>query len=126
MNKRILIIDDDTYIRELYEEVLKDAGYTVETATNGEQGLEKLKEGGFALTLLDVMMPKVDGLGVLRTLKELSPSAPNGPIIILTNLDHDPVLEQAKALGAHSYVLKADILPPQLVTLINGILQPAQ
>lgn len=122
MAKRILIVDDDSFIRELYEEVLKDAGFDITTAENGEIGLNHLLQGGFDAVLLDVMMPKLDGLGVLTKLKESRPEKPNGPIILLTNLDHDPILDQAIALGAASHVLKADILPPALVTLINNAL----
>lgn len=125
MNKRILIVDDDAYIRELYEEVLKDAGYDVTVADNGESGLALLMEGGYDLTLLDIMMPKLDGLGVLTKLRESPPKHANGPIILLTNLDHDPVLDQAKSMGAAHHILKADILPPQLVELVKKTLGPS-
>lgn len=122
MAKRILIVDDDSFIRELYEEVLRDAEFDITTAENGESGLAHLLEGGFDAVLLDVMMPKLDGLGVLTKLKESHPKKPNGPIILLTNLDHDPILDKAIELGAVSHVLKADILPPALVTLVNKTL----
>lgn len=119
MHKKILIVDDDTYIRDLYEEVLKGEGYDVSVAKNGEEGLNLLLQGGFAVVLLDVMMPKLDGLGVLSKLKETTPKIPNGPVILLTNLDHDPVLDQAKALGARAHLIKADMLPPALVTAVR-------
>lgn len=119
MIKKVLIIDDDAFIRELYEEVLKNEGFEVTVAENGEQGLEKLMQGGFAAVLLDVMMPKLDGLGVLSKLKEITPTLPNGPILLLTNLDHDPILDQAKELGARTHILKADILPPDLVRMVK-------
>ncbi len=119
MEKRVLIIDDDPFIRELYEEVLVDAGFAVTTAENGEIGLEQLRKGGFAVILLDVMMPKLDGLGVLSKLQETVPENPNGPIILLTNLDHDPILDTALKMGATAHILKADILPPALVELVN-------
>ncbi len=119
MEKRILIIDDDSFIRELYEEVLTDAGFTVTTAENGEAGLEQLRKGGFCVILLDVMMPKLDGLGVLTKLQETQSETPNGPIILLTNLDHDPILDTALKMGAATHILKADILPPALVELVK-------
>lgn len=126
-----MVVDDDAFIRELYEEVLKNEGYDVTTAEDGEVALSKLLEGGFDAVLLDVMMPKLDGLGVLTKLKETKPKTPNGPILLLTNLDHDPMLDKAKELGASMYVLKAEILPPKLVELVktavaNGVPQPAQ
>lgn len=119
MAKRIIVIDDDIFIRELYEEVLKNEGYDVTVAEDGETGLTKLLEGGFSAVLLDVMMPKLDGIGVLTKLKESPPKQPNGPILLLTNLDHDPMLEKAKELGASQYLLKADVLPPKLIELVK-------
>ena len=120
MGKRIIVIDDDIFIRELYEEVLKNEGYDVTVAEDGETGLSKLLEGGFSAVLLDVMMPKLDGIGVLTKLKESPPKKPNGPILLLTNLDHDPMLEKAKELGASQYLLKADVLPPKLIELVKN------
>ena len=66
MSKKIMVVDDDLYIRELYQEVLTTAGYDVEMAIDGMDALEKLKKGVFDLIFLDMMMPKVDGLGVLK------------------------------------------------------------
>ncbi len=87
MSKRILVVDDDQYIRELYEELLLGEGFQVESATDGEIALGKLQEGGFHLTLLDIMMPKLDGVGVLRALKEKSPKSCNIYFIHYPNID---------------------------------------
>lgn len=119
MSKRILIIDDDAYIRDLYTEVLQNEGFDIETASDGQEGLTKLLEGGFAAVLLDVMLPKLDGIGILAKLKETPSKTPNGPILLLTNLDHDPIIERAKSLGAARHLIKADILPPMLVTAVR-------
>lgn len=132
MAKRVLIIDDDTYIRDLYEEVLKSEGFEVLVAKDGQEGLAALLIGGYDVVLLDVMMPKLDGIGVLTKLKESVPQQPNGPILLLTNLDHDPILTQATALGVYKHLLKADMLPPALVSAvkeamqISTVLQPAR
>ena len=123
MAKRILVIDDDAFIRDLYEEVLKSDGYEVTTAIDGEQGLLRLKEGGFDAILLDVMMPKLDGIGVLTKIKESPPTTPNGPIIVMTNLDHDPILTQATSLGVRECLLKADMLPPVLLEHVKRAIQ---
>ena len=119
MAKRILIIDDDTYIRDLYQEILTGEGYEVTIAKDGQEGLTHLISGGFNAILLDIMMPKLDGIGVLSKIKETPPKNPNGPIIILTNLDHDPILTQALTLGAAKYFLKAEMLPPVLIARIK-------
>ncbi len=123
MAHKLLIVDDDLYIRELYEEVLKDAGYDVSTAVDGEDGLSKLKQGGYELVLLDVMMPKLDGLGVLQKLSELSPKPTNGPIILLTNLSHDPIINEAMQHGASTYMIKADVTPDQLLAKVKEIVK---
>lgn len=123
MAKKILIVDDDAYLRDLYEEVLKEAGYEVITAVDGEEGAGKLQAGGFDLTLLDVMMPKLDGLGVLKKLQETPPAIPNGPVLLLTNLAQDPIITEATQLGAKSYIIKADITPDQLIEKVKEYLQ---
>lgn len=122
MAQKILIVDDDEYLRDLYKEVLSDAGYEVDAVDNGENGLLKLEDGGYDLTLLDVVMPKLDGLGVLKKLKESSPKNPNGPIVLLTNLAHDPIVQEALNLGAARYIIKTDITPDQLVEEVKKTL----
>src|SRR3989338_7452154 len=103
MAKRILLIDDDLYIREVYLEILQSANYNVDTAINGEEGLVKLQQGGYDLVILDVMMPKMDGIGVLDALQKTPPVNKNGPIILLTNLGLDPLIKTAKSKGVASY-----------------------
>src|SRR5207245_2526054 len=100
MSKKIIVVDDDQYIRELYEEVLKGEGYEVDSATNGEEGLPKLQQGGYDLVLLDVMMPKLDGMGVLNALSANPPLTKNGPIVLLTNLDNIALIKEAQTKGA--------------------------
>ena len=123
MAKRVIVIDDDLYIRELYEEILKTEGYDVDTATNGEEAYNKLKEGGYNLVLLDVMMPKMDGLGIMDALKKNPPLIKNGPIILLTNLDHEPLIKEAMNKGAAAFIIKADITPADLMTQVKKYLE---
>ena len=123
MAKKILVVDDDLYIRELYEEVLKEEGYAVETAKDGEEALAKLKNGGYDLTLLDIMMPRLDGLGVMDALKQNPPPTPNGPFLLLTNLDHDPLIKDAMSRGAVAFIIKADITPEDLLVQIRKFLK---
>lgn len=119
MEQKILVIDDDLYIRELYEEVLKNAGFNVETAIDGEDAINKLKSGNYSLILLDMMMPKIDGLGVLKSLQQSPPTQKNGPIILLSNLGDGPVVKQAKELGVTDFLLKADITPDELLECVK-------
>ena len=120
--KRILIVEDDVYIRDLYAEVLTEAGYAVETAVDGEEGLVKGKVGGYSLILLDVMMPKLDGLGVLQGLQKNPPQSPNGPVILLTNLAQNEVVQEALKTGAKDFIIKADLNPQELLARIKSYL----
>ena len=124
MAKKLLLADDDMYIRELYTEVLKEAGYEVTACQDGEEALTHLQTGGFDMVLLDIMMPKLDGIGVLQSIKQKPPVKPNGPIILLTNLAHDPILKEATVLGAQTFLIKADLTPDQLITKIKSIVAP--
>ncbi|MBI2314955.1 response regulator [Candidatus Daviesbacteria bacterium] len=122
--KRILIVDDDQYIRDVYREVLEGEKYLVETAIDGQEGLIKAQEGGFDLILLDAMMPKVDGLGVLRGLKENPPKQENKVILLLTNLAHDKVIDEAMQNGAKSYLIKSEMNPDEFLQNIKKFLEP--
>lgn len=121
--KKILIVDDDLYIREIYEEVLKEAGYEVETAIDGKIGLEKILNGGYNLILLDIMLPYIDGLGILKQLKEKKTKFKNGPIILLTNLIQDLVTKEALANGAKECLNKAEMNPGEFLKKVNEILK---
>jgi len=122
MAKRVIIIDDDLYIRELYVEVLKNQGYTVDSAVNGEDAYNKLKNGGYDLILLDIMMPKMDGLQVMDALRKNPPPVKNGPILLLTNLDHEPLVKDALSKGASAFIIKADITPEVLMEQVKKYL----
>jgi len=122
MPKKVLIIDDDLYIRDLYSEILSEDGYEVESAVDGVDGLERIAKTKFDLILLDLMMPKLDGLGVLKALKASPAKSANGPILLLTNLAHDPVVTEAIQNGAKDSLVKADYNPDELVTKVKSYL----
>lgn len=124
MTQKILVVDDDQFIRELYETVLKNAGYEVDLAVNGEEGLVKLQSGGYALTLLDMRMPGLDGVGLLDGLQKTTVAVPNGPIILLTNAGPDEKAQEGLQKGASAYLVKADMTPDQLLENIRKFLTP--
>lgn len=121
--KKILLIDDDLFIRDLYDEVLTQAGFVVETAANGKTGLEKILAGGYDLILLDVMMPQLDGIAILGELETQQPKLKNGPIVLLTNLAHDPVIKEALKKGAKDCFIKADLNPDEFLTKVQSLVQ---
>lgn len=122
MHKILLLVEDDPFIRDVYQEVLTDAGYEVELAVDGQEGLLKAQEGGYSLVLLDIMMPKLNGIQLLEELKSHPPKKANGPIILLTNLGHDSVIKDGLEKGAKSYLIKSSINPNQLVEHVKKFL----
>ncbi|MDO8515392.1 MAG: response regulator [bacterium] len=119
MAKKILIVDDDLYIRDLYSEILQGEGYEVDTAVDGQDGLEKILLTHYDLVLLDLMMPRLDGIGLLRKIRENENKNLVGEIIIITNLANDPVLGEALALGVESCLIKSDVTPDELVRYVQ-------
>lgn len=118
--KSILIIEDEKDILDLYKEYLTSVGFEVDTAGDGEEGLRKITEGKSSLVLLDIMMPKLDGVGVLQTIKDQKIKLPK--IIVMTNLSHDQVLREALALGAKDSIIKSEVTPDQVVEKIKKYL----
>ena len=112
---RILLIDDDADLRQMYTLILGKAGVELDTAEDGITGLAKARRGGYDLILLDLLMPNLDGIGFLKGLKEEGPKTPNGPIVALSNAGYDVVAKEARTLGATGFLLKADLLPKDLV-----------
>jgi len=117
--KKILIVEDDQYIRELYEGILSDVGYEVATANDGQEGLTKLNDGSFDLVLLDVMMPNLDGIGVLKELKAKYEKGLPFTVILLTNLAHDSVIDEALSLGAKGYLTKSELNPDEFLEQVK-------
>lgn len=111
---RILVVEDDLFLRELYLDILNAEGYKTETAQDGEEALSKMKIGGYNLVLLDIIMPKMDGLEVMRQIQNTPPQNPNKCVIFLTNLDKDEEIKTALKLG-NGYLIKSQITPGSLV-----------
>jgi len=121
--KRILVVEDDQYIRELYELLLKEAGLEVEAVADGETGLSKAKEGGYDLILLDILLPGKDGLTVLKELKKYPPLKENKKIIMLTALDRDEFVKSAMRMGADGYLIKSSLNPDDVVNEVMAFLK---
>ena len=119
--KCILIVEDEPDILALYKEFLESSGFEVDTADNGEDGLDKILEGDVDLVLLDIMMPKLDGIGVLQTIKDQKRKLPK--TIMLTNLSHDSALKEAEALGARECIIKSEVTPDKVLEKVNHLLE---
>ena len=118
--KKLLIVEDEQDIRELYSEILRDEGYEVTEAWDGEVGLKTALSGRFDIILLDVMLPKVDGLKILKEIKK-KPELSKIPVILLTNLGADAVIKEAFTLGAEAYVIKSEYTPDQVIKEVNKV-----
>lgn len=118
---KILIIEDDQFLRDFYQELLVAEGYTVDTALDGDTALTKIYQGSWNLIMLDIMLPKKDGLQILRELK-IKAASNNGPIVVLTNLGNDTIIKQAFDLGATGYLIKSSMNPDEVLAEIHGIL----
>lgn len=118
--KRILVVEDEQVLRDLYVQILRDAGYLVEQAEDGELALAALVRGGYDAVLLDIILPKLDGLKILEKLaRETPPQKPNRVVIILSNLGQEDVIAKSISLGAQGYMIKSDFTPDQVVKQIK-------
>ena len=121
--KTILIVDDDTFLLDMYAMRFAQAGYTVETAMSAHAALEKLR-GGLTpeVALLDVVMPAVDGFELLETINS-EKLIPKTTKIYLSNLGQDQDIERGKSLGAASYIVKANSTPSEVVAHVEEVLK---
>lgn len=122
---KILLVDDDPLLTEMYAQKLKKDGYEVLRAANGEEGLQQLKQHKPNLVLLDIMMPKVNGLDVLKTIKaDPDQQIQNTPVILLTNLARNMKdINFGLELGAVTYLVKSRVKPDQVVAKVKEVLE---
>lgn len=109
--KRILVVEDEKDLLESYKELIETAGYDALAVSDGYQALDTLdkNKGKIALVLLDLMMPGIDGLEVLRTITSNKEKYGEMPIVILTNMTSESIIRETFELGASSYLVKTDL-----------------
>ncbi|RJQ35201.1 response regulator [Candidatus Parcubacteria bacterium] len=118
-NKRkILLIEDEEMLANMYEVKFKNEGFELIKALDGSQGLEMAKATKPDFILLDIIMPKIDGFSVLKSLKE-DESTKSIPVMMLTNLGQDEDIERGKQMGAVGYLVKANITPAEVVESVK-------
>ena len=119
---KILLIEDDKFLRELIIQKLGREGYEVAEAPEGEAGLAKAKEEKPDLVLLDLILPGIDGFEVLSRMKK-DPALASIPVIILSNLGQRDDVQKGIDLGAEDYLIKAHFTPGEIVEKIKVTLE---
>lgn len=117
--KKILIVEDDEHISKVYEIKLAREGFATVLAHDGEEAVEKIVVEKPDLVLLDLMLPKKDGFGVLEDIKK-NPNLANIPVIVLSNLGQQSDQDRAMALGAKEYLVKVDYPIQEVIEKVKG------
>ncbi|HSX09171.1 MAG TPA: response regulator [Candidatus Saccharimonadales bacterium] len=118
--RKLLIAEDDFFIRDIYSKVFSLSGYDVQVAVDGMDAFEKIKANQYDMILLDIMMPRMTGIDVLKNVRALTTPSKNTPIFMITNLGQQNVIEEAFKLGMDGYILKSQVSPQQIVDEINN------
>ncbi len=122
MAKKILIIEDDKFLRELIAQKLIKEGYDIAEAIDGEKGIKAVGEEKPDLVLLDLILPGIDGFEVLTKIKE-DPKIAQVPVIILSNLGQKDDIERGLKMGAVDYLIKAHFTPGEIIEKVKAVLK---
>jgi len=119
---KIILAEDDDFLRDICETKLRKEGFNVSTACNGTEAFAKIKEENPEIILLDIIMPEMDGFEVLKKIKEI-PEKVSIPVIMLTNLGQTSEIEKGLALGAEDYIIKAHFTVGEIIEKVGEILE---
>jgi DNA-binding response OmpR family regulator len=122
MAKKILIIEDDEFLRQLISKKISSEGFEVSSAIDGTDGIEKVKNEMPDLILLDLLLPTTDGYEVLSKIKADNATKAI-PVIILSNLGQQDEINKAMKLGAIDFLVKAQLTPEEIVEKAKNILK---
>jgi two-component system alkaline phosphatase synthesis response regulator PhoP len=119
---KILLVDDDTFLRDMYATKFIECGHTVVTAVHAPDAIRILEqEGDFELIIVDMIMPGMTGIELMTELRRLQPNA-DLKFIVLSNQGQDQDIEEAKAAGAIGYIIKAQSIPSEVVKRVEEII----
>lgn len=117
----ILVIEDDRFIGEMYVRSLRKAGYDVDWMVDGNDGLIAARNKPYDAILLDIMLPERRGSEILQVLRGQQDLIPNTKVIVLTNFDQDEHSRMAMEHNADAYLIKAEITPKKLLSVIEKV-----
>ncbi len=118
----ILIVEDDATLRQSYRMILELTSHTIYEAVDGQDGIDTIQDISPDIILLDMHMPKLDGIGFLEH-ADVKNMNPKPKVIVFSNLEEGEQLKAAYKLGADRYVLKAGTSPKELIALIETVLK---
>jgi DNA-binding response OmpR family regulator len=119
--RRVLCIEDERFIGELYARAIQKAGYDIKVVIDGREGLKEAQTNHYDIILLDLMIPNMTGMEILKELRNPSQSTLKAKIIITTNLEQKEETRAAIEQQADGYLIKAEITPRQLVSILDSI-----
>ncbi len=120
---KILLVEDDPFIAEIYKKKLETSGFEIVNATSGRAVLKELKEQQFDLVLLDLVLPEMSGTEVLREVRQNKEYNPNIKIVVFSNLSSTEDREEVEKLGANGFISKTDFSPSEVVGEIEKFLK---
>lgn len=121
--KRILIVDDDEFLLDMYTVKFKEAGFEVDFATEGAAAKEKMKKHQYDVILLDIVMPGLDGFTLLKEVRQEKGNMKGALVIYLTNLGQREDIEKGLSLGVDDYIIKAHFTPSEVVKKVEELLK---
>lgn len=121
--RKVLVVEDDFFIRELYERALSMFGLMVVTASDGKEAIDIFEKESPDIVLLDVMLPEISGMEVLKFIKNKAKQTGDVPVVMISNLDTDESINEALSLGASSYKVKARVSPLAVAQDIDTLLK---
>lgn len=120
--QKILLVEDEASLKELYRELLFSEGFGVDVAEDGEMAFNKMKENEYDLVLLDIRLPKMDGLQILNNLTQEEKNM-HKKIVMLTNFSDEKVIKEAYELGASGYLMKSALNPDDVLHEVEAFLK---
>jgi len=118
--KKILIVEDDNFVAEVYLAKLSEMGYETALAQNGEEGLAELKKGKVDLILLDILMPIMNGIEMLEEVKK-NEEWKNIPVILLTNIGEKESIQRVREMGVKNYLIKSHFTPAEVIEKVESV-----
>lgn len=120
MTRKILLVEDDQILREMYHLWLTKEGYEVETSKDGNEAMGRILNEDWAIVILDIMLPGKDGLTILKEVSlQVDQKSKKVPILLITNLARDQIIKEAVSHGAVDCILKTELKQKQLLEIVR-------